>query len=110
MRIVTEDKNDVKVMQIFGKLDTDSAPELEIEINQLIEAEHFKILLDFENLDFIASTGLRVILSTGKKLAKNDSEVRLCNFNDTVEQIFTMSGFEAMFKIFSSQEEALENY
>lgn len=110
MRIQTEDSNGVKVLQIFGKLDTGTAPELEIEINDLIENGFFNILLDFQGLDFIASTGLRVILSTGKTLAKNGSEIKLCGFNETVEEIFTMSGFEDMFKIFSNQAEALKDY
>ena len=110
MRIITTDHEDVKVVGINGMLDTGTAPDLEKQLSELIDQGHIKIILNFEDLAFIASTGLRVILSTGKKLAKAGSEIRICTLNDTVQDIFEMSGFISMFKVFETVEEGLENF
>lgn len=110
MRIKTTDHEDVKVVGIYGMLDTGTAPDLDKHLSALIDQGHVKIILNFEDLDFIASTGLRVILSTGKILSKAGSEIRICTLNDTVQDIFDMSGFISMFKVFETAEEALENF
>ena len=58
--------NGVTVVDFFGKMNTSTSPEAEKYINQLVDQGANKILLNLEELDFISSTGLRVILATGK--------------------------------------------
>ncbi|MBW2207633.1 MAG: STAS domain-containing protein, partial [Deltaproteobacteria bacterium] len=60
MKIVLRDVSDIKVAQLEGELDTITAPEAETALNRLMEQGVKKILLSFENLDFIASSGLRI--------------------------------------------------
>ena len=110
MRIETTEIGDVSVVGINGKLDTGTAPELETHLNEMLTDEKTNILLDFSNLDFIASTGLRVLLSTGKKLKKMDGEIRICSLNDTVQSVFVMSGFSDLFKLYKDQESAIKDF
>jgi anti-anti-sigma factor len=56
------------------------------------------------------STGLRVVLSTGKKLMASSGKLTLCNPNITVNDVLKMSGFNRMFGVFETEEEALASY
>ncbi len=64
--------NGVTVVDFFGKMNTSTSPEAEKYINQLVDQGANKILFNLEELDFISSTGLRVILATGKKLSSSE--------------------------------------
>ncbi len=110
MRIENTEINGIIVVAVDGKLDTGTATELEEHLDDLLANGKIKIILDFLDLDFIASTGLRVILSTGKKLKPLKGEIKICSLNDTVEDIFNMSGFNSIFKLFDSQENALQDF
>ena len=66
MQITVNDKNDIKVIAFTGNLETNTAPDAEEEINALIENGAKKILINFENLGYISSAGLRVLLKTSR--------------------------------------------
>ena len=108
--ISSRDENSIKVVEIEGKLNTGASPDAEKFLNGLLEDGATKIILNLEFLDFIASTGLRVILSTGKKLAKVGGKLVICNPNLTVMDVLKMSGFSQMFSVFESEEEALGSF
>ena len=108
--ITSREENGVWVVEVEGKLNTGASPDAEKYLNKLLDEGATKILLSLEYLDFIASTGLRVILSTGKKLAKVGGKLALCNPNLTVNDVLKMSGFNQMFNVFDSEEEALAGF
>jgi anti-anti-sigma factor len=104
-----KNKGEVAVVYFFGKMDTRTSPEAEKYVNQLIEDGDKNILMNFEELDFISSTGLRVILATGKKLSSS-GKLTICNPNITVNDVLNMSGFNKMFAVYDSEEDALKSY
>ena len=108
--ITTRDAKGIKVVEIAGKLNTGASPEAEDFINELIDEGATNILLNLEELDFISSTGLRVILATGKKLAAISGKLVLCSPNHTVSDVFKMSGFNQMFSVFKTEAEALKTF
>ena len=108
--ITSRDEGDIKVVVIEGKLNTGASPDAEDFINELIDDGATKILLNLEDLDFISSTGLRVILATGKRLLAVGGKLVLCNPNQTVADVFRMSGFNQMFSVLDTEEEALNNF
>ena len=108
--ITSRDEGDIKVVVIEGKLNTGASPDAEDFINELIDDGATKILLNLEDLDFISSTGLRVILATGKRLLEVGGKLVLCSPNQTVADVFRMSGFNQMFSVFDTEGEALENF
>ena len=79
-----------------GNLDTGTAPAAEEDLQGLIDDGKRKILMDFSTLDYISSGGLRVLLSTSKKLRSSGGEIRLHSLNETVAEIFDMSGFSTI--------------
>jgi anti-sigma B factor antagonist len=108
--MTSRDEGDIKVVAIEGKLNTGASPDAEAFINDLIDDGATKVLLNLEELDFISSTGLRVILATGKKLSEIGGKLVLCNPNHTVSDVFRMSGFNQMFTVTTSEEDALKSF
>jgi anti-sigma B factor antagonist len=102
--------NGITVVDFFGKMNTSTSPEAEKFVNQLLDQGANKIILNLDELDFISSTGLRVILATGKKLSASEGKLVICSPNITVKDVLDMSGFSTMFNVYETEAEALENF
>ena len=76
---------------ITGRLDTTTAPQLEAELKQSINGIE-KLVLDFANLEYLSSAGLRVLLAAQKVMNKQ-GEMIIKNVNDTINEIFEVTGF-----------------
>jgi anti-sigma B factor antagonist len=76
---------------IVGRLDTTTAPQLEAEFKQNIGGVE-KLVLDFANLEYLSSAGLRVLLAAQKVMNKQ-GEMILKNVNETINEIFEVTGF-----------------
>lgn len=79
------------VLALSGRLDTATAPELESEISELLSSEN-ALILDMENLEYISSAGLRVILKTQKALSGKGG-LKLTNVPEAVKEVFDITGF-----------------
>lgn len=110
MDIEARDVNGVKVVDIEGRLNTSTSPEADAFFKELIADGATKILINLEEMDYTSSTGLRVVLSTGKQLAKINGQMAICGLNPTVKEVFDMAGFSAMFDVYETEEEALKNF
>ena len=82
---------------LSGRLDTMTSPELEKEL-QDIPADLKELVLDFEGLEYISSAGLRVLLSA-QKLMSRQGEMKLIHVNETVMEIFEVTGFSEILTI-----------
>lgn len=78
-------------MIIEGRLDTITAPALEASIKESITGVE-KLTLDFEKLEYLSSAGLRVLLST-QKIMNKQGEMVIRNVNETIAEIFDITGF-----------------
>ncbi len=87
--ITAKDGNNMSV-KVQGRLDTTTAPQLEAELSNLEGVE--ELALDFSELEYISSAGLRVLLATQKKMAKQGRMV-IRSVNDTVMEVFEITGF-----------------
>jgi anti-sigma B factor antagonist len=76
---------------ITGRLDTTTAPQLEAEFKQNINGVE-KLVLDFAALEYLSSAGLRVLLAAQKVMNKQ-GEMIIKNVNDTINEIFEVTGF-----------------
>lgn len=84
-------ENGQGTMTLEGRLDTMSAPELEQVMRDMLPGLA-ALELDFTKLDYISSAGLRVLLSAQKQMNKQGS-MTLTNVNDTILEIFEVTGF-----------------
>lgn len=110
MEISISESGDVRILSFQGNLDTGTSPEAESQINDLIEAGAQKLLVNFEQLEYISSAGLRVLLATAKKLKPGGGNLKICCLNQTVQEVFDISGFATILSVTASEEEALSAF
>ena len=84
-------ENGNAVFALEGRLDTVTAPELEKELKGALDGVT-SLTLDFGKLEYISSAGLRVLLAAQKLMAKQGS-MKLTGVNDTIMEIFDVTGF-----------------
>ena len=82
--------NELTIM-VEGRLDTVTAPVLEKEIKDNVDGVEM-LVLDFASLDYISSAGLRVVLAA-QKIMNKQGEMVVKNVNETVNEIFEITGF-----------------
>ena len=107
MELTTRDEGDIKVIMLNGKLDTNTTPAAESEINALIDAGASKLLINFEQLSYISSSGLRLLLATAKRLKGNGGNLQVCSLNEMATEVFEISGFSTILKVFPNEQAAL---
>ena len=78
-------------VSIDGRLDTSTAPELDEELKASLDGVE-KLVMDFTNMEYISSAGLRVLLSAQKAM-NSQGEMIVTGANDTVMEIFDITGF-----------------
>lgn len=97
MNIVVTENGATITLALSGRLDTLSSPELSAAINRALEKSN-QLVLDFAELDYISSAGLRVLLTAQKQLAGSGS-LTLTHVNSTVRDILDMTGFSDILTI-----------
>lgn len=78
-------------VKVVGRLDTTTAPELEASLKESFEG-FTKLVLDFSELEYLSSAGLRVLLQAQKTMNKQ-GEMIIKNVNETINEIFEVTGF-----------------
>ncbi|MCI8294555.1 MAG: STAS domain-containing protein [Lachnospiraceae bacterium] len=84
-------ENGTEVLTISGRLDTQTAPDLEQELDKIGEGCK-TLILDLSGLEYISSAGLRVILKAQKYMAAKGG-MKITGVNETVMEIFDITGF-----------------
>jgi anti-sigma B factor antagonist len=107
VEIRTESVNNVTVLSLKGRLDINTHGQLEAELNALAGKGQAKVLIDFKELEYISSAGLRVLLSAAKTFKKINGTLALAALAPTVRQVFEISGFTSIFPLYATREEAL---
>ena len=95
MTINVERDFELVTLEISGRLDTTTAPNLEGVINELSE-DTKELVCDMGELEYISSAGLRVILSAYKKMTANQGTMRIQKASEMVREIFEMTGLSQM--------------
>ncbi len=107
MEIGATKYGDVLLFSVSGRLDVQSYAELEKHLNSWINSGEKWFVGDFTGLEFISSIGLRVLLSTVKKLAQMQGRLVLHGLNSTVNDVFVSTGLVGVITITDSQQSAL---
>ena len=91
MNIVNTREGTRLTLAVEGRLDTTTAPQLEAEIKSNLDGVT-ELALDFEQLEYLSSAGLRVILAAQKTMNKQGSMV-VRHINETIREVFEVTGF-----------------
>ena len=109
MHIKKDKIENFSVLKIKGRIDTVHSGELEKEVDLLFDGGEKHLIFNCEGMNYISSSGLRVFLVAQKKAKAVNGKLYLCNMQPAIQEIFRISGFSNLFKIFATQEEALQN-
>ena len=110
MEIITNWEGSILVVKLRGRLDTNASMEFEQQVEESINFSKENMILDFSELEYICSSGLRVIIQAAKKLKSLQGELVLCSMEDYIQEVFEISGFDTFLKIFVSKEEAVNSF
>lgn len=91
MNINLEKQNDLLVVSLEGRLDTNTSPAFEEVINN-INSDTKELVINIKDLEYISSAGLRVLLAAQKKMNKIGS-MKVINVCDSIMEIFEITGF-----------------
>ena len=108
MEISEETKGNAHIFRLAGRLDSNTSPEFEKKILGTIGNGSKQLIADFQNLDYISSAGLRVILKATKELKRSEGKLILCSMKDYVKEVFEISGFDTFLPIVPTLEDAIK--
>ncbi len=94
MKIDTRQVHDVTVVDMTGRLDTQTSGYAYDEMVRIAKGEAGKVVLNVNNLEYLSSAGLRVILTAAKLLQAAAGEMKICQANGVVKDVLETSGFD----------------
>ena len=98
MTINVERDFELVTLEITGRLDTTTAPNLEAIINELPD-DTKELVFDVSQLEYISSAGIRVLLGAYKRMNSSGSIMRIEKANDMVREVFEMTGLSQMLEV-----------
>jgi len=107
MDIKTETKNKWLVFYLEGRLDVTLSQQLEAMVIEKIDSGINFILFNLDKVEYMSSSGLRVFISSMRKLKDKKGEIRLSNMSESVRKILKIVDLEGMFNIFDNEKSAL---
>lgn len=110
MEIKQEQRGAIHVLSPIGRLDTDSASDLDLAIQDLLGAQARHFVLDLAQIGYISSAGLQVMFSLAKQLDGGKGSLRLAALNAPVRQVFDIAGCTKSFSIYDNLEAALDKH
>ena len=107
MEVLVKKEDKAFIVAVKGKMDATTAPEFEDKMNELIAQGENCFIIDFSDLTYISSAGLRSVLASAKKLKSTKGKLLFASINGSVKNVFDISGFALIFEIYDSVKSAL---
>ncbi len=107
MEIKEERRGDVKVVGLSGRLDASTSPSVEENLLSLLDQGEKRLVIDFSDLTYISSAGLRVLVLVAKSVQKTKGTLALAALSKHVHEIFQIAGFTSIFSIYPTCDEAV---
>jgi anti-sigma B factor antagonist len=110
MEIIEENQSGINIFKLNGRLDSNTSQGFEKKIFQAIEDGSKSMIIDFRDLEYISSAGLRVILKATKALKREEGKMMLCDMQDYVKEVFEIAGFDSFLPIVGTMDDALQAF
>ncbi len=106
LTIGEEQLGPVCLLVLAGRLDTETSADLELAVQDLLQAGNRRFVIDLAGVGYVSSAGLRVLLGLAKSVDGSGS-LRLAALNTGVRQVFDVAGFTPLFRIHADRSDAL---
>jgi anti-sigma B factor antagonist len=110
LSIETDNTKSVSVMKVKGRVDSETAPELDAALSKLLGDGRNKIVLDLQSVDYLSSAGLRALVKALKDAQGSGGDVHLASVSEPIEVILRTVGMLQMFKMYSTSDEAAAGF
>lgn len=108
MEIKTTQLKRCTLVEVSGRIDSATAPQLQAALKELNETSQFKLVLDLKNVDFISSAGLWVLVNAQKNCKRfNRGELVLASVSQRVHSALDLAGFVPYYRIFPDSAQAV---
>lgn len=109
--IETQELKRCVLLTLHGRIDSSKAPQVEAALKEMIEAGHFRFVLDLSQVEFVSSAFLRVLISASKTVRRfNRGDVYLAAMPQRIRDVFDLAGLLSLFKLFDTQVEAVGSW
>ncbi len=108
MKIDVRTESDITIIQPHGRMDFNALNEFSSIVKKNIQDGATKILLDFSNLEYLSSSGIRTLVECQKSVESQKGIFAFCALNAQIEELFQVVQLDKVFKIFPSEFEALD--
>lgn len=109
LSIHTDSTQDVPVMKLIGRIDSDSAPQVDEALVKLLQ-DHNKIVLNLQDVEYMSSAGLRVIVKAYQTAKKKGGDVHLACVPEPIEGVLLTVGMTQMLKTYPNNHEAMAGF
>ena len=101
---------DVVTIILEGRIDANVAPDIEQKMRSLISEGSCKLVADLSEVMFISSAGLRALITALKEAKRKKGDLRLAGVKGHVLEVFDITGFSSIFKIYANAEESVGSF
>jgi anti-sigma B factor antagonist len=111
MEITHREFKRVDLMTVSGRVDSNSAPDLEATLKGINDDGRYRIVLNLKDLEYISSAGLRVLVSRAKNCRRyNRGDLRLAQVPDRIQDVLEMAGLDVLFKAYPDAASAVGSF
>ena len=108
--ILEKNLGEIKELKVVGELDALVAPKLKERITKLVEGDSTKFIIDFEEVTHINSLAMGILRGKLKVVKEMGGDIKLIKLNEHIKTIFEMIGFDEIFEIYETEDEAVANF
>ena len=110
MEIIEKKIGGVSIVALGGRLDAYVSGDVEQKLNALVDADEVCLVVSLAGLDYISSSGLRVLLASLKKVRKRDGDIKLASMKPHIKEVFDVAGFSQLFSIYDLEDVAVQAF
>lgn len=107
MELTKRATDNALVVDIVGKLDTQTAGSAMDQLREYLGANDGNLLINLSGLDFVSSSGLRVILRAAKLMRTKGGDMKVCGARGVVKEVLEISGFDSLLDLHDEEAQAL---
>lgn len=107
---IKETKKTIVILEVKGKLDILSSSILDKKFNELFHQGEKYFILDFSELEYLTSSGIRIIIFALKKAQSHAGKLIICSLQEAVEKVLTISGLTSSIPIAPNRQEAFKYF
>jgi len=111
VKITTKEYKRVDLVQVDGRIDSSTAPQLEQALSNIIDEGRYRIVVDLAETDFMSSAGLRALIAALKQVRRfNRGDLRLASIPTKVRKAFELAGLLELFQVFDNSIDAVGSF